>query len=128
MKRVPQFILVVACIDSKQCRDESKIFAEYLEGIPNIKREGYGSFTGTTCYIIKNNPGFHVILENITATKYARIFMGYAVYEHLPTKKQTGITLYQKYDFSNTSNITYLPTHLSIADSDLDKLIAITQD
>lgn len=128
MKSIPQFALVVACIHSKECKGASKILAEYLEGMPHIKYEGHGSFTGTTCYIIKNNPGFHVILENITATKYARIFMGYAVYEHLPTKKQTGITLYQKYDFSNTSNITYLPTHLSIADSDLDKLIAITQD
>lgn len=125
MKRLSQFILVVACIHSIH-KDASKILAEYLEGIPHIKREGKGSFTGTTCYVIQNSTGFHTILENINSTKDAHRVMGYGVYERLPTKK-IGITLYQKYYFSSTSNISYLPTHIGIDNSDLAKLIAITK-
>lgn len=125
MKRVPNFILVVACIHSIH-KDAAEILAEYLEGIPHIKREGKGSFTGTTCYVIKNSAGFHNIIENIHYSKDAYRVMGYGVYEHLPNK-QMGITLYQKYDFSSTSNISYLPTHIGIDDSDLAKFIAITK-
>lgn len=125
MKRLSQFILVVACIHSIH-KDASKILAEYLEGIPHIKREGKGSFTGTTCYVIKNSAGFHIILEHITSSKDACRVMGYGVYERLPSKN-LGITLYQKYHFSSTSNISYLPTHIGIADSDLDKFISITR-
>lgn len=125
MRRVPNFILVVACIYSIH-KDAAKILAEYLEDIPHVKREGKGSFTGTTCYVIKNSAGFYNIIENIHFAKDAYRVMGYGVYEHLPSK-QMGITLYQKYDFSSTSNISYLPTHIGIADSDLDKLIAITK-
>lgn len=125
MKRVPNFVLVVACIHSIH-KDASEILTEYLEGIPHIKREGKGSFNGTTCYVLKNSAGFHIILENINSSKVACRVMGYGVYEHLPSKNM-GITLYQKYHFSDTSNISYLPTHLGIDDSDLDKLIAITK-
>ena len=125
MKRVPNFILVVACIHSIH-KDASEILAEYLEGIPHIKRGGKKSFTGTTCYVLKNSAGFHIILENINSSKDACRVMGYGVYEHLPSKNMD-ITLYQKYHFSNTTNISYLPTHIGIPDSDLDKLIAITK-
>ena len=125
MKSIPSFILVVACINSKECKGASEILAEYLEGIPHIKYEGRGSFTDTTCYILKNTAGFHNILDNIGSDKCTRRFMGYATYEHLRTK--LGITLYQKYSFSSTSNMLSLPTHLGISDSDLYKLIAITK-
>lgn len=125
MKRLSQFILVVACIHSIH-KDASEIFAEYLEGIPHIKREGKGSFTGTTCYVIKNSAGFHNIIENISSIKDAYRVMGYMTYERLPSK-HIGITLYQKYSFKSSSNISYLPTHIGIDDSDLDKLIAITK-
>ena len=95
MKSIPPFILVVACINSTECKDASEILAEYLEGIPHIKYEGHGSFTDTTCYITKNIAGFHNILDRIDSTKCACRFMGYATYEHLRTKQ--GVTLYQKY-------------------------------
>jgi hypothetical protein len=124
MKSVPRFVLVVACINSKKYK-ESEILAEYLEGIPHIKYEGHGSFTDTTCYILKNSAGFHNILDNIDSDKCTCRFMAYAPYEHLQTK--LGVNVYQKYSFSNTSNMLSLPTHLGIADSDLDKLIAITK-
>lgn len=125
MRRVPNFILVVTCIYSIH-KDAAKILAEYLEGIPHIKRKGNGSFTGITCYVIKNNPGFHCILENINSNKDACRVMGYGVYEYLPSE-HIGVTVYQKYHFSSTTNILYLPMYMKIADSNLDKLIAITQ-
>lgn len=125
MKRLSQFILVVACIHSIR-KDASEILAEYLEGIPHIKREGTGLFTGTTYYIIKNSSGFRTILENINSTKDAKIVMGYMTYEHLP-REHIGKTLYQKYNFRSSYNTSYLPVHIEIDDSDLDKLIAITK-
>lgn len=126
MKSKPQFILVVACINSKECKGASEILAEYLEGMPHIKHEGHGSFTGTTCYILENiSDDFHNILYNIASDKCARRFIGYATYEHLRNK--LGVNVYQKYSFSSTSNMLFLPTHLGIADSDLDKLIVITR-
>jgi hypothetical protein len=126
MKSIPpQFILVVACVNSKECKGASEILAEYLEGIPHIKYEGHGSFTDTTCYILKNSAGFHNILDNIDSDKCTRRFMAYAPYEHLRTK--LGVNVYQKYSFSSTSNMLFLPIRLGIADSELDKLIAITR-
>lgn len=125
MKRVPQFILVVACIHSIH-KDASEILAEYLEGTPHIKREGTGLFTGTTYYVIKNSSGFHTILENINSSKDAYRVMGYMTYEHLPSN-QIGVTLYQKYSFRSSYNTSYLPTHMGIFDSDLDKFISISK-
>lgn len=125
MKRLSQFILVVACVHSIN-KDASEILAEYLEGIPHIKREGTGIYTGTTYYIIKNSSGFHTILKNIDSAKAAKIVIGYMTYEHLP-REQIGVTVYQKYSFRSSYNASYLPTHMEIADSDLDKFIAITK-
>lgn len=125
MKKVPKFILVVACVHSIN-KDASEILAEYLEGMPHIKREGTGLFTGTTYYVIKNSSGFHAILENINSDKDACSVMGYMTYEHLPSN-QIGVTLYQKYSFRSSYNTSYLPIHMGIDDSDLDKLIAITK-
>lgn len=126
MKRVPNFILVVACIHYIY-KDASEILSEYLEGIPHIKREGTGLFTGTTYYVIKNSSGFHAILENINSSKDAYNIIGYMAYEHLPSN-QIDITLYQKYNsFKSSYNTSYLPIHMGIDDSDLDKLIAITK-
>lgn len=127
MKSIPQFALVVACIHSKECKGASKILAEYLEGMPHIKYEGHGSFTGTTYYILNNITGFHNVLYNIASDICTSRFIGYATYEYSRTKK-VGVTFYKQYSFSNTSNMLSLPIHLGIADSDLDKLIAITQD
>lgn len=126
MKRLSQFILVVACIHSIH-KDASEILAEYLEGIPHIKREGTGIYTGTTYYVIRNSSGFHTILDNINSSKDACGVMGYMTYERLP-REQIGITIYQKYSFRSSYNASYLPTHMGIADSDLDKLITITKD
>lgn len=125
MKRLSQFILVVACIHSIH-KDASEILAEYLEGIPHIKREGEGLFTGTTYYIIKNSSCFHAILDNINSAKAANKVMGYMTYELLP-RNQIGVTIYQKYSFKSSYNISYLPIHMEIANSDLDKFIAITK-
>lgn len=125
MKRVPNFILVIACVHSI-CKDASEILAEYLEGMPHVKREGTGLFTGTTYYVIKNSSGFHTILENINSSKDAYRVMGYMTYEHLPSK-HIGKTIYQKYSFKSSYNTSYLPAHMGIDDSDLDKLIAITE-
>ena len=125
MKRLSQFILVVACIHSIH-KDASEILAEYLEGIPHIKREGKGRHTGTTYYVIKNSSGFYNILNNINSSKDAHKVIGYMTYERLPNN-QIGITLYQKYSFRSSYNSSYLPTHMGIDDSDLDKLIAITK-
>lgn len=125
MKRLSQFILVIACIHSIH-KDASEILAEYLEGIPHIKREGIGVHTGTTYYIIKNSSGFHTILYNINSFKDAHKVIGYMTYEILPSN-QIGVTIYQKYSFRRSYNILYLPTHMGIADSDLDKFIAITK-
>lgn len=125
MRSVPHFILVVACIHSIH-KDASEILAEYFEGIPHIKREGTGIFTGTTYYVIKNSSGFHAILDNINSSKDAHKVMGYMTYEHLPSN-QISITLYQKYSFKSSYNTSYLPVHMGIPDSDLDKLIAITK-
>lgn len=126
MKSIPQFALVVACIHSKESEGASEILAEYLEGMPHIKYEGHGSFTGTTYYILKNIADFHNILYNIASAICPHRFIGYATYEHSRTK-QVGVTLYKQYSFSNTSNMLSLPNHLGIADSDLDKFIAITK-
>lgn len=125
MKRVPHFILVVACIHSIH-KDASEILAEYLEGIPHVKRKGTGLFTDATYYVIKNSSGFHTILENMNSTKDAYRVMGYMTYEHLPSN-QIGVTVYQKYSFKSSYNTSYLPTNMGIADNDLDKLIAITK-
>lgn len=125
MKRLPQFILVVACIHSIH-KDASEILAEYLEGIPHIKRKGTGIHTGTTYYVIRNNSGFHTILDNINTSKDACGVMGYMTYELLPNK-HIGVTVYQKYSFRSSYNSSYLPTHMGIADSDLAKFIAITK-
>lgn len=125
MKRLSQFILVVACVHSIH-KDASEILAEYLEGIPHIKREGTGLFTGVTYYIIKNSSGFHTILENINSSKDACNVMGYMTYERLP-REQIGVTIYQKYSFRSSYNCSCLPTHMGINDSDLDKFIAITK-
>lgn len=127
MKRLSQFILVVACIHSIH-KDASEILAEYLEGIPHIKREGTGIHTGTTYYIIRNSSGFHTILDNINSSKDACNVMGYMTYEHLPnTRNQIGVTIYQKYSFRSSYNASYLPTHIGIDDNDLAKFIAITK-
>lgn len=125
MKRLSQFILVVACVHSIH-KDASEILAEYLEGIPHIKREGTGIHTGTTYYIIQNSSGFHTILDNINSSKDARNVMGYMTYELLPNK-QLGVTIYKKYSFRSSYNSSYLPTHIGIGDSDLAKFIAITK-
>lgn len=125
MKKVPHFILVIACIHSIN-KDASEILAEYLEGIPHIKREGTGIFTGTTYYVIKNSSGFHTILKNIDSAKAAKIVIGYMTYEHF-SSNQIGVTMYQKYSFKSSYNTSYLPVHMGIPDSDLDKLIAITK-
>lgn len=125
MKKAPQFILVVVCVHSIH-KDASEILAEYLEGIPHIKREGTGLFTGTTYYVIKNSSGFYTILDNINSSKDAYRVIGYMTYERLP-REQIGVTAYQKYSFRSSYNASYLPTHIGIADSDLDKLIAITK-
>lgn len=125
MKRLSQFILVVACVHSIN-KDASEILAEYLEGIPHIKREGTGIFTGTTYYVIKNSSGFHTILKNIDSAKAAKIVIGYMTYEHLPTK-HIGKTLYQKYSFRSSYNASYLPTHIGIDDNDLDTFIDVTR-
>lgn len=125
MKRVPHFILVIACIHSIH-KDASEILTEYLEGIPHIKYEGTGLFTGTSYFVIKNSSGFHTIIENINSFKDAYRVIGYMTYEHLPSE-QIGVTIYQKYSFKSSYNTSYLPVHMSIADSDLDKLIAITK-
>lgn len=126
MKCIPQFILVVACINSKKCKGASKILAQYLEGMPNIKYEGHGTFTDTTYYIFKNIAGLHNILYNICSDMCTCRFIGYATYEHSRIK-QVGVTFYKQYSFSSTSNILSLPTRMGIADSDLDKFIAITR-
>lgn len=125
MKRLSQFILVVACIHSIH-KDASEVLAEYLEGIPHIKREGTGIYTGTTYYIFKNSSGFCTILDNINSSKDACEVMGYMTYEHLP-REQIGVTIYQKYSFRSSYNSSYLPTHMGIDDSDLAKLITITK-
>ena len=126
MKSIPQFILVVACIHPKECKGASKIIAEYLEGMPHIKYEGDETFTDTTYYIFKNIARFHNVLYNICSDMCTCRFIGYATYEHSRTQR-VGATLYKQCSFSSTSNILSLPTRMGIADSDLDKFIAITR-
>lgn len=126
MKSIPQFALVVACINYKECKGASKILAEYLEGMPHIKYEGHGSFTGTTYYILNNITGFHNVLYNIASDICTSRFIGYATYEYSRTLR-VGVTFYKLCSLSSTSNILSLPTRMGIADSDLDKFIEITK-
>lgn len=56
MRRLPRFILVVACIYTKKYEDEIAILKEYFDGLPHMKKRCYGEYNKSTFYIIAN-PG-----------------------------------------------------------------------
>lgn len=124
MRRLPRFILVVACIYTKKYEDEIAILKEYFDGLPHMKKRCYGEYNKSTFYIIANTTGFHNIVNKLTVPIIHKV-LGYRVYERMSANKID--VVYLKYPYASSCNSLSMPSTMHIPTEDIDNFIDITK-
>ena len=123
MIRLPRFILVVACMHPKMHKDASDILAEYLKGLPYLKKKCYGEYSNTDFYIISNTAGFHKLLDNLITTGTYSI-LSYRVYSRMVGNSNV---VYLKYPYASSYNSFKMPSSIHIPTDDIEHFITITK-
>ena len=124
MRRLPRFILVVACIHNKKYKNEIAILKEYFDVLPHMKKRCYDEYNESTFYIIANTAGFHNILNKLTVSIIHKV-LGYRVYERIPAKSDI---VYLKYPYASSCNSLSMPSSIQIPTKDIDNFITVTKD
>lgn len=115
-KKIPAYIIVIACKRLNEFKDISDILTDYLKGLPHIKKTSYGKNGNTDFYLIADTDFFKILYEFEKISSLCNI-LGFTYYTRVLHKEKI---LYTKYSCIFTCNSGYLPLNLTIPTSAIE--------
>lgn len=115
-KKIPAYIIVIACKRFKKYKAISNIFTDYLEGLPHLKSTSYCKYGNTDLYIIADTDFFKILYE-FEKISSLRNILGFTYYTRVLHKEKI---IYTQYSCIFTCNSGYLPLNITIPTSAIE--------